>query len=640
MKRALIAVLLFAQPAALYGQQAAPELSLSANGGQTVNLYSGWPLILHITIMNSLRFGGSSGSAPLVIAPNGSSWTDAIQFTAVSTSGATTQWPLKLVGTSDNQSLTLPPTSYVRAFWQMSPGDASAIPPDTYQLTATLQVANSSAWNGVVQSRPATIQVAPEPTLPPDLQSEKAILLSEYQVNNGDFDGAFASMQQLMQAQPTNTLAMTAAANVLELQGYSNLAYVQARAAADAYYSLKTLNPEPPSNLLTILKRTLETSLAGDSAETPTGISVSPASVVFTQANQTVTLSALVTATVNGLVDGGTVTFVVSGLGNPVTSSPASGGNVTARFTVPAATAAGNYSIQAIYSGTSNFAPSTDATQVLSVSKATPPIAWNNPNSLASGTPLGPTQLDATASVPGTFVYNPPAGTVLPSGTMQTLNVAFTPTDATDYNAANASVSISILGGAYSASFSPTSATIPVGSSQTFNITMSSTTFDGAVSLSCANPPAGITCQFQPAQLNLNPNGSSSTMLKVSVTAKPAVVLDRLPSPNFRQLPSPRVLMMLITLALLAVVLVLTARDVRRGAFVQRRAAFARMSLILVLLASFQVAGCLSASVVGQGPSKNGGGGGPTSPASVTLTIQGTSGANSVNLGGLTITVP
>jgi hypothetical protein len=49
--------------------------------------------------------------------------------------------------------------------------------------------------------------------------------------------------------------------------------------------------------------------------------------------------------------------------------------------------------------------------------------------------------LDATASVPGAFVYTPPAGTVLAAGT-QTLSVAFTPTDNAAYNNASASVSI------------------------------------------------------------------------------------------------------------------------------------------------------------------------------------------------------
>ena len=52
---------------------------------------------------------------------------------------------------------------------------------------------------------------------------------------------------------------------------------------------------------------------------------------------------------------------------------------------------------------------------------------------IAYGTPLSAAQLDATASVPGTFAYSPAAGTVLQAGSGQTLSVTFTPTDTTDY---------------------------------------------------------------------------------------------------------------------------------------------------------------------------------------------------------------
>jgi hypothetical protein len=64
---------------------------------------------------------------------------------------------------------------------------------------------------------------------------------------------------------------------------------------------------------------------------------------------------------------------------------------------------------------------------------------------MTSGTPLGPAQLDATASVPGNFTYTPAAGTVLPSGPGQVLSVRFAPTDATDYTSATGSSAINVL---------------------------------------------------------------------------------------------------------------------------------------------------------------------------------------------------
>ncbi len=82
----------------------------------------------------------------------------------------------------------------------------------------------------------------------------------------------------------------------------------------------------------------------------------------------------------------------------------------------------------------------------ITVNKATPTITWPTPAAIAAGTALSATQLNATANVPGTFVYNPAAGTVLSAGT-QTLSVTFTPTDTTDYNTATASVQLTVNAG-------------------------------------------------------------------------------------------------------------------------------------------------------------------------------------------------
>ncbi|HXW15582.1 MAG TPA: hypothetical protein VEN79_13835, partial [Terriglobia bacterium] len=86
---------------------------------------------------------------------------------------------------------------------------------------------------------------------------------------------------------------------------------------------------------------------------------------------------------------------------------------------------------------------SASASVTLQVNPATPKITWAKPAAITSGTPLSSTQLDATASVPGTFVYSPAAGTVLPAGT-QTLSVTFTPTDTVDYTTATDSVTINV----------------------------------------------------------------------------------------------------------------------------------------------------------------------------------------------------
>ena len=74
----------------------------------------------------------------------------------------------------------------------------------------------------------------------------------------------------------------------------------------------------------------------------------------------------------------------------------------------------------------------------------TPVLTWADPADITYGTALGGTQLDATASVPGSFIYTPAAGTVLSAGANETLSVTFTPTDTTDYGPVTATAMINV----------------------------------------------------------------------------------------------------------------------------------------------------------------------------------------------------
>jgi beta-glucanase (GH16 family) len=76
-------------------------------------------------------------------------------------------------------------------------------------------------------------------------------------------------------------------------------------------------------------------------------------------------------------------------------------------------------------------------------SVSTPVITWATPAAITYGTALSATQLDATASVPGTFSYTPAAGAVLAAGS-QTLSVTFTPTDTTKYTTATATAALKV----------------------------------------------------------------------------------------------------------------------------------------------------------------------------------------------------
>jgi len=107
------------------------------------------------------------------------------------------------------------------------------------------------------------------------------------------------------------------------------------------------------------------------------------------------------------------------------------------------ALATGTHTLSASYvPDPTNPSPITSNSVTVTVARGTPVISWPTPAPVAPGTALGSAQLDATANVPGSFSYNPPAGTVITTGTQVT--ATFTPTDAVNFSTATATVNITV----------------------------------------------------------------------------------------------------------------------------------------------------------------------------------------------------
>jgi hypothetical protein len=104
----------------------------------------------------------------------------------------------------------------------------------------------------------------------------------------------------------------------------------------------------------------------------------------------------------------------------------------------------------------------------LVVTPIAPVITWATPSAVPVGTTLSPTQLNATANTPGTFVYTPPAGTVLSTVGTTALSVVFTPTDTVHFTTGKASVSLTVSGKIPVSSFPATCITY---SDSSFNCT-------------------------------------------------------------------------------------------------------------------------------------------------------------------------
>jgi sugar lactone lactonase YvrE len=192
---------------------------------------------------------------------------------------------------------------------------------------------------------------------------------------------------------------------------------------------------------------------------------------------------------------------------------------------------AGTVVVTANQAGNANYSAATPVSQSITVNQAVPIITWNPPASVVVGATLDGTELNATASVPGFFIYTPGAGSVLNAVGVQQIQAVFTPNDTVDYSIVTEVVSITvepvtvISGGTYTLSANPASLTVTAGSSGTSTFTMTpSGGYTGTVTLSCGDLPTGVTCSFAPSSLTGDGlNTPVSSLLTVTVAAQHAM---------------------------------------------------------------------------------------------------------------------
>ncbi len=188
-----------------------------------------------------------------------------------------------------------------------------------------------------------------------------------------------------------------------------------------------------------------------------------------------------------------------------VASVPGTFTYTPAAGTVPAA---GTQTLLATFTPTNTTAyKSATASVRLSVTQATPVVTWPTPGSMTYGSALGAAQLNAVASVPGTFSYSPGAGTVLAAGS-QSLSATFTPADAVDYKAVTVTNSVSVT-----PAVPPVTWASPAAIS--FGTALSATQLD-------ASSPVAGTFVYSPALGTVLGAGTHT----LTATFKPAVSAD------------------------------------------------------------------------------------------------------------------
>ena len=152
---------------------------------------------------------------------------------------------------------------------------------------------------------------------------------------------------------------------------------------------------------------------------------------------QSVTLTATVSSA------GGTPTGTVSFYDGATLLGTGSVSGGVASFTTSAFNVSA-HGITSVYGGAAGYLGSTSAVLAQTVNKATPQLSWLAPFPVPAGTVLDIRELNASANIPGTFVYTPASGTAISAGGGQTLSVAFTPSDTSNYTSASMSVSIDV----------------------------------------------------------------------------------------------------------------------------------------------------------------------------------------------------
>ncbi len=200
---------------------------------------------------------------------------------------------------------------------------------------------------------------------------------------------------------------------------------------------------------------------------------------------------------------------------------------------------AGSHSLAVTFTSSSSNYTGANSTVNIVVGKATPVVTWSNPAGITYGTALSATQLNATASVAGSFAYSPAAGTVPGAGT-QGLLVTFTPTDGANYTSASAGASILITTKAMTVQTNTTSkvygAALPAftASGTGFVNGDSMASLGGALSFATS-----ATATSAPGMYAVTPSGATSANYNITFAAGTLTVTKSSTSLVLTTTPSP-----------------------------------------------------------------------------------------------------
>jgi len=190
--------------------------------------------------------------------------------------------------------------------------------------------------------------------------------------------------------------------------------------------------------------------------------------------------------------------------------------------TLPQTLPAGTDILTASFPSDNNFAASTSAGVPVTVTQTVPTISWPAPQAIQYGTALSATQLNASASVPGSFTYKPAAGTVLPVG-QTTVTAVFAPTDSFDYSGTMATQTITVIAAPANAT-ATAPATTETGQTASASLTISPYPAQITATLNLTFTPAPPNTVPDPAVLF--PNNDTTEVITIPANSTTNQAID------------------------------------------------------------------------------------------------------------------
>ncbi len=222
-------------------------VGLTLNESVMPVVYSGWPLLVGVTLMNEHAY---EANVPVILA---SDWKTCIHLIVKDTAGNQYTWPFHLVAVPD-ENVTLDSLTFVQVGYWIEPNEISQIPEGDYELTVFLDSsAYSSLGNNLssVKSSPRSITISHAPGYSSvEQKTEKDLLLTNLNILKRDNTKAMEYLNGILMYNPNNLTTLSLIGKLLENEGDAGGALYVYSKAVEIFYENNPNPAEPPFELL------------------------------------------------------------------------------------------------------------------------------------------------------------------------------------------------------------------------------------------------------------------------------------------------------------------------------------------------------------------------------------------------------